>query len=79
MAEIRNPNLQSPGGDSGGSGGDMRGMMAVMLLVLIVVFGFDYFRPKPARRAEPEPAAKPAAAEYSGSRSRPAGDGLRTG
>jgi len=46
LAEFRNPNLQSPGGDGGGSGGDMRGMIAVMLLVVLVVFGFDYFKPK---------------------------------
>ena len=65
MAEIRNPNLQSPGGDSGGSGGDMRGMMAVMLLVLIVVFGFDYFRPKqsptppPAAQSQSQPPNQP--------------------
>ncbi|MGD0098288.1 MAG: membrane protein insertase YidC [Terracidiphilus sp.] len=44
MAEIRNPNLQTPGGDGGGSGGDMRGMFTIMLLVLLVFFGFDYFK-----------------------------------
>ncbi len=57
MAEIRNPNLQGPGGDSGGSGGDMRGMMIVMLLVLVVVFGFDYFRAK-QQPPPPPPAAQ---------------------
>jgi YidC/Oxa1 family membrane protein insertase len=45
LAEFRNPNLQSQGGD-GGSGGDMRGLITVMLLVVLVVFGFDYFKPK---------------------------------
>ena len=57
MAEIRNPNLQGPSGDSGGSGGDMRGMMIVMLLVLVVVFGFDYFRAK-QQPPPPPPAAQ---------------------
>jgi YidC/Oxa1 family membrane protein insertase len=57
LAEIRNPNLQGPGGDSGGSGGDMRGMMIVMLLVLVVVFGFDYFRAK-QQPPPPPPAAQ---------------------
>jgi YidC/Oxa1 family membrane protein insertase len=51
LAEIRNPNLQSPGGEGGGSGGDMRGMMAVMFLVVLVVFGYDYFKPKPTAPA----------------------------
>ncbi len=64
MAEIRNPNLQAPGGDGGGSGGDMRGMMTVMLLVLLVVFGFDYFRqkpptPPPAAQSQSQPANQP--------------------
>jgi len=57
LAEIRNPNLQGPSGDSGGSGGDMRGMMIVMLLVLVVVFGFDYFRAK-QQPPPPPPAAQ---------------------
>ena len=56
MAEIRNPNLQTPGGDGGGSGGDMRGMMVLMLVVLVVFFGFDYFRAK-----QQPPPAPPAA------------------
>jgi YidC/Oxa1 family membrane protein insertase len=56
LAEIRNPNLQSPGGDSGGSGGDMRGMILVMALVLLVFFGFDYFRSK--QQPPPPPAAQ---------------------
>jgi len=56
LAEIRNPNLQTPGGDGGSSGGDMRGMMVVMLLVVVVVFGYDYFRPK--QPPTPPPAAQ---------------------
>ncbi len=56
MAEIRNPNLQGPGGDGGSSGGDMRGMMLVMALVLLVFFGFDYFRQK--QQPPPPPAAQ---------------------
>jgi YidC/Oxa1 family membrane protein insertase len=55
LAEIRNPNLQSPGGDGGGSGGDMRGMMLVMALVLLVFFGFDYFRQKQSPVVTPTP------------------------
>lgn len=67
MAEIRNPNLQAPGGEGGGSGGDMRGMITVMLLALVVLFGFDYFKQKPAAPAsapqtqnQPQPAQQAA-------------------
>jgi YidC/Oxa1 family membrane protein insertase len=63
LAEIRNPNLQSPGGESGGGGGDMRSMMAFMLLAVLVIFGFDYFRPKPAK---PAPTAQTQSQEQPG-------------
>ena len=49
MAEIRNPNLQSPGSSgSSGSGGSMGTTMALMLVVLVILMGYDYFKPKPA-------------------------------
>jgi YidC/Oxa1 family membrane protein insertase len=49
LAEIRNPNLQTPGSSgSSGGGGSMGTTMALMLLVLIILMGYDYFKPKPA-------------------------------
>ncbi len=68
MPEIHNPNLQTqgPGGTSGGGGGDMRTMLAFTLLALLVLFGFEYFKPKPV---EPPPAAVPMQAQ---SQSQPA-------
>jgi YidC/Oxa1 family membrane protein insertase len=48
LPEIRNPNLQTPGGPGGsGSGGDMRSTMAFFVLMLAVLFGYQYFfKPK---------------------------------
>ena len=51
MAEIRNPNLQTPGtpGGSGGGGGDMRSTIGFAVLLLVVLLGYQYFfKPKPA-------------------------------
>ena len=61
MPEIRNPNLQAPGGSGGGSGGDMRSMMAFFLLMLVVLLGYQYFfkpqqpEPAPATQAQSQP------------------------
>ncbi|MGB8261278.1 MAG: membrane protein insertase YidC [Terracidiphilus sp.] len=53
MAEIRNPNLPSQGGDSGG-GGDSRGLLVFTLLALVVLLGYQYFfKPKPATAPQP--------------------------
>ena len=51
MAEIRNPNIQTPGtpGGSGGGGGDMRSTIGFAVLLLVVLLGYQYFfKPKPA-------------------------------
>jgi YidC/Oxa1 family membrane protein insertase len=51
LAEIRNPNLQTPGtpGGSGGGGGDMRSTIGFAVLLLVVLLGYQYFfKPKPA-------------------------------
>jgi YidC/Oxa1 family membrane protein insertase len=51
LAEIQNPNLQSPGTGGSGGGPDMRSMILVMLLAFVVIFGYDYFRTKPTTSA----------------------------
>jgi YidC/Oxa1 family membrane protein insertase len=51
LAEIRNPNIQTPGtpGGSGGGGGDMRSTIGFAVLLLVVLLGYQYFfKPKPA-------------------------------
>ena len=51
MAEIHNPNLQTPGssGSGGsGSGGGMSSTMVFALLLVVVLMGYDFFKPKPA-------------------------------
>ena len=53
MPEIRNPNLQTQGGNSGGSGGDMRFTMGFMLLVFVIFFGYQYFFAKPKPEQQP--------------------------
>ena len=59
MAEFRNPNLQSPGGDGGGSGsgGDMRGLLSITLLGLVLLIGFQFLS-KPKQPATPAPTAQ---------------------
>ena len=55
MAEIRNPNLQTPGtpGGSGGGGGDMRSTIGFAVLLLVVLLGYQYFfKPKPATETQ---------------------------
>ncbi|MGA2084897.1 MAG: membrane protein insertase YidC [Terracidiphilus sp.] len=64
MPEIRNPNLQAPGGSGGGSGGDMRSMMAFFLLMLVVLLGYQYFfkpqQPEPAPASQSQSQSQPA-------------------
>jgi YidC/Oxa1 family membrane protein insertase len=59
LAEFRNPNLQSPGGDGGGSGsgGDMRGLLSITLLGLVLLIGFQFLS-KPKQPATPAPTAQ---------------------
>jgi len=57
LAEFRNPNLQTEGGNGGGSGGDMRGTIAFTVLALVAFFAFQYFA-KPKQSATPAPAAQ---------------------
>jgi YidC/Oxa1 family membrane protein insertase len=78
LAEFRNPNLQSPGGDGGGNGGDSRGLMAVTFLLLIVLLGYQFFvKPKqsatptaPAQQqsqSQPQSASQPSAPQAAAS------------
>jgi YidC/Oxa1 family membrane protein insertase len=64
LPEIRNPNLQAPGGSGGGSGGDMRSMMAFFLLMLVVLLGYQYFfkpqQPEPAPASQSQSQSQPA-------------------
>jgi YidC/Oxa1 family membrane protein insertase len=72
LPEIRNPNLQAPGGSGGGSGGDMRSMMLFFALMLVALLGYQYFfkpqqpEPAPASQSQsqsqpPQTASQPAA------------------
>lgn len=72
MAEIRNPNIQTPGQDGGGGGGDLRSMLLPFTLILIAILAFDYFRPKPtetkpAQQTQQQQAASSAASLPAGS------------
>jgi YidC/Oxa1 family membrane protein insertase len=77
LAEFRNPNLQSPGGDGGGSGGDMRGLLSITLLGLVLLIGFQFLpKPKqpatPAPTAQTQPQAQPQPAEQAAAAAQPA-------
>ena len=60
MAEIQNPNIQSPGSGGSGGGPEVRSLIMVMLLAFVVIFGYDYFRTKPATPATTTPTQTPA-------------------
>ena len=79
MAEFRNPNLQSPGGDGGGSGsgGDMRGLLSITLLGLVLLIGFQFLsKPKqpstPAPTAQTQPQAQAQPAQQAAAAAQPA-------
>jgi YidC/Oxa1 family membrane protein insertase len=65
LAEFRNPNLQSPGGDGGG-GGDMRGLISITLLGLVLLLGYQFLS-KPQ-----QPAMAPAAQSQNQNQPQPA-------